>query len=1024
MRLMCVAVIALAYAGLIAQESVVSLDVPGVVAAGTQDTSLGQFELLAWSNKDAFPVLAGVEPYRDGRPKGTYGRMSLGQVEQGLLFHNEGRSKKDPMYDRAGLVAFTPKQPGRYALNGTIRCHSGAKRQEDGDTVTWAVVVFSNDSKEFRVVKQETRGRKDRVFELRNYPELQTIDCAAGERIGLTIWRHKWQWYGGGRVEGLQVAPADQRSWETGHPPADDELSGPTGLPFKRDFTAGDELEVRMGLPGFSPSAVGYAEHDGRRHLDLAIRGVNWCTMSLTDCALRAGAYYRMRVSGRCLDQVEIIEGTLPGVGQFSWQPNPQTEQWEIQFAPAKDMILSEVKWRFRGSGHWLLAALELEQIDGFTVPVGGERSRGELLVGSDFGLGKTGWSQGWNHISVQRNPAAFGTYDYDEHGSFWSVPAGGVGGDGGTEKVSVTAFNTTPLHLNYGASYTAYVEASAPVTLRLRGHKDVVQTWRFTPESDPKAVFERTPPRHGVFAPNSHATLFLEVEAEAPNVLRRVSFSEGPSPAAAPAETGVQLSAVRNRYNHRVTTDQVIPVRLFSPALAAGSAATLVVSDHRDRAVRQQDVVTTGSTTDLVIESLPPGWYQLRLVAGDARAVRSPVLVVPKGDLAARNQHLGSRHNGAFGQVEVAGKTRWRNWYAPAKVDASCAIGLSKAKIFNGWSESEPSPGDWTFGFADNLEILLEQGVEVTMVLGSAPTWARRKDGDTPRDLAQWESAVRTMAEHWRGRVQHYVVWNEPDLARVPVALHVELCAIAYRVLKEVDPNNVVIVGCTTTSGRTYLEESIAAGLLQYGDVLGFHGYVREQSAHYGPDSFKNFVDPLLSLMQQRSEQRPIWDMEAAFNFGIDEGLAGAAMSSVYLKGLVTRQVAGIERYYSWGSAAIGWPGGGHFSMFFGQNYEPLITQALTASFVAMLGDARFVAVLGDDAAGVHCYHFRTAAGEDVLVGWRSTGNASEAFPQQVLPNVRALDEMARPIPGLTSVTLDTQLRYFTAEGSTLPAF
>jgi hypothetical protein len=199
---------------------------------------------------------------------------------------------------------------------------------------------------------------------------------------------------------------------------------------------------------------------------------------------------------------------------------------------------------------------------------------------------------------------------------------------------------------------------------------------------------------------------------------------------------------------------------------------------------------------------------------------------------------------------------------------------------------------------------------------------------------------------------------------------------------------------------------------------------YIREQSAHYGPASFHEFVDPVGAAMRSRGRELPIWDLEAGFAHTVPEGLAGRYLSEVYLKGLVTRQAAGITRSYSWGTADIGWPGGGHFSMFFGQNKEPLITQALTAAYMGLIGDAQFVTALGDDAAGQHLYHFRTAAGEDVLVGW--TSHAEEvALAQSVLVSGRVLDEMGRPVAELVdaAVPLTPDLRYVVAAGSALPA-
>ncbi len=90
----------------------------------------------------------------------------------------------------------------------------------------------------------------------------------------------------------------------------------------------------------------------------------------------------------------------------------------------------------------------------------------------------------------------------------------------------------------------------------------------------------------------------------------------------------------------------------------------------------------------------------------------------------------------------------------------------------------------------------------------------------------------------------------------------------------------------------------------------------------------------------------------------------------------------------------------------------------------MALIGDAQFVATLGDDAAGDHLYHFRTAAGEDVLVGWSSRGE-DVALAQSVLASGVVLDEMGRPVAELVdaAVPVTADLRYAVATDSALPA-
>ncbi|WP_322801210.1 cellulase family glycosylhydrolase [Thermoflexus sp.] len=142
--------------------------------------------------------------------------------------------------------------------------------------------------------------------------------------------------------------------------------------------------------------------------------------------------------------------------------------------------------------------------------------------------------------------------------------------------------------------------------------------------------------------------------------------------------------------------------------------------------------------------------------------------------------------------------------------------------------------------------------GLRLIVRLTSPPAWSRH-DGeargafappDNPEDFADFAEVV---ARRYRGRVFHYQIWNEPNIApewgscptcAVDPEAYTDLLCRAYRRLKAVDPRIVVIAGALapTLSLNPYppngindvvfLERMYRAGAGACFDALSVQGY------------------------------------------------------------------------------------------------------------------------------------------------------------------------------------------------------
>lgn len=135
------------------------------------------------------------------------------------------------------------------------------------------------------------------------------------------------------------------------------------------------------------------------------------------------------------------------------------------------------------------------------------------------------------------------------------------------------------------------------------------------------------------------------------------------------------------------------------------------------------------------------------------------------------------------------------------------------------------------------------QAGLGIIARIDNQPDWARRDrifPASGPADKTEdWKDFVEELSERYRGKIQAYEVWNEPNLAREwgnapPDAVaYTEMLRVTYTAIKKADPQALVIsAGLSPTteiserarSDTVYLREMYQAGAKAYFDVLGVH--------------------------------------------------------------------------------------------------------------------------------------------------------------------------------------------------------
>jgi hypothetical protein len=206
------------------------------------------------------------------------------------------------------------------------------------------------------------------------------------------------------------------------------------------------------------------------------------------------------------------------------------------------------------------------------------------------------------------------------------------------------------------------------------------------------------------------------------------------------------------------------------------------------------------------------------------ASALFTGLLLAADDSRAARNLELGIQDDSLF----LHGNKRWEG-ARPFKYAKD--IGVTRLRVNLHWSFTMPQeqfdarrrPRTINYQFTQVDELIdraRQHGIRVHLSLaGPTPRWANaRRSADKSyfrpnmREFGQWVSIVAT---HFKGRVDRYSIWNEPNwktwLAPLNAApdIYRDLYVYGYRAIKKADKRAKVLIGETSPYGRPGMSTS-----------------------------------------------------------------------------------------------------------------------------------------------------------------------------------------------------------------------
>ena len=161
-------------------------------------------------------------------------------------------------------------------------------------------------------------------------------------------------------------------------------------------------------------------------------------------------------------------------------------------------------------------------------------------------------------------------------------------------------------------------------------------------------------------------------------------------------------------------------------------------------------------------------------------------------------------------------------------------------------WRDIETlEKGKYDWWRPDNIVDAVENaGLSLIVRIDRQPFWSQENDwppleNAPPADMQDFGDFCSAIAERYRGRIEAYQVWNEPNLTREwgneppDPAAYTQLLKLCFEAIKEADPDALVISAGLAPTGTSlpeampdgqFLQGMYEAGAAEYFDVLGLN--------------------------------------------------------------------------------------------------------------------------------------------------------------------------------------------------------
>ncbi|NLX23111.1 MAG: hypothetical protein GXY55_15780 [Phycisphaerae bacterium] len=275
-------------------------------------------------------------------------------------------------------------------------------------------------------------------------------------------------------------------------------------------------------------------------------------------------------------------------------------------------------------------------------------------------------------------------------------------------------------------------------------------------------------------------------------------------------------------------------------------------------------------------------------------------------------------------------------------------------------WHAIEPARGQFEWAFYDDLVAThLAHGIQIYGLLCYWSGWTKPNTDEGISDYCAW---VRQVVRRYRDRIRHWQIWNEPNIFfwTGPREMYADLLAQAYAVIKEEDPDAVVL-GCSSSG----IDTGFIRMVMERGgrfDALAVHPY---RGALNDLDYIRE-----LKAAHELSGGRPLWLTEIGFPTQQQGGWSERNQASMLARIYTTSLASGVVANVSWYNFRNDGPDPFESEQNFGVVRTDFRPKPAYAALAAVAHQLAGVKVAGQIAVGEGAYAFRFSGdGEDVIV-------------------------------------------------------
>lgn len=228
------------------------------------------------------------------------------------------------------------------------------------------------------------------------------------------------------------------------------------------------------------------------------------------------------------------------------------------------------------------------------------------------------------------------------------------------------------------------------------------------------------------------------------------------------------------------------------------------------------------------------------------------------------------------------------RDMFEPEKVyDKLAEIGIKWARCQTGWSKTEKQKGVYDFAWLDSVvDNLIKRGIKPWFNVGFGnPIYMGEMKNPTgvgyvplyfgDECLQAWKNYIDALSKHFKGRVQYFEIWNEPDInhfwqpKKADAGGYAKLVETTGSIIRKNIPD-AKIGAVVSGTFVEYASEYFRIGGGKYIDFFSIHPYCIIPEERHNIDT-----QALLRLFKQHNPDRKIslWQGESGFGSSYPDG-------------------------------------------------------------------------------------------------------------------------------------------------------